>query len=501
VKSRDLLVSEALAKAQRSLYAMIYVLLEGSIDAMDVLQETNMAILRHAAQYDPDRPPLPWFKAFAMNQVLYYRRVRRDEKLVFDTDMINDLARILEEEEAGAEEKQPLDLLERCLEKLPPWQRDLLMERYQKGGKVNDMAHKHALSRVSLSVLMFRIRKALKRCMERLSVRSDTGAEDDERAFVDQLEALLDGTATRAERCALAERMARRPDLKRVYVNHACLHALLTDCGQTRGAAPGRPEHRGAGWRRVVVPLTAAAAACVIFGTLIATRWSAWPAITAEAYGDDDAWLAQLTPLDLQAYRENMGFDPIRPEMEPLQKYEPGSIPNPGAGIEIVEMAQEGGHSRLLAKGDRVWREHLKLDAGKMVFRLGTGVQVTLFGPAELRLHDEHSVSLTSGTLLAECGEQPLRVAVQGLSVQSRHVTFCVNASAGRRTDVVVVSGTLQAAFLACGRLGHLAAGDGVRLLTGHTAQRFRCLLPEDKLRARFFAGNSFITMRDRRKS
>ena len=138
MRSHDLIVSRALAKAQHSLYAMIDVLLEGSIDAMDVLQETNMAILRLADQYDPVRSELPWFKAFAMNQVLYYRRVRRDEKLVFDSDMINGLAQILEAEEAGEEERQPLDLLERCLEKLPSWQRELLMERYQKGERVEE---------------------------------------------------------------------------------------------------------------------------------------------------------------------------------------------------------------------------------------------------------------------------------------------------------------------------------------------------------------------------
>ena len=69
----------------------------GSFDTMDVLQETNAAILKHADKYDESRPALPWFKAFAMNQVLYYRRKRRDEKLLFDTDMINEMASILDD--------------------------------------------------------------------------------------------------------------------------------------------------------------------------------------------------------------------------------------------------------------------------------------------------------------------------------------------------------------------------------------------------------------------
>lgn len=169
MQESDLTVSKALAAAQDKLYAMIYVLLAGSFDTMDVLQETNVAILKNADKYDESRPALPWFKAFAMNQVLYYRRKRRDEKLLFDTEMINELAAILDELENSEGEDEPdyVDLLEKCLDKLPPWQRELLKERYQDGERVNKMASRHLMSRVSLSVLMFRIRKSLQACIEK----------------------------------------------------------------------------------------------------------------------------------------------------------------------------------------------------------------------------------------------------------------------------------------------------------------------------------------------
>jgi RNA polymerase sigma-70 factor (ECF subfamily) len=498
MKSGNLIVSEALAGAQETLYAMIYVLLEGAFDTMDVLQETNMAILRHADLYDPSRPALPWFKAFAMNQVLYFRRVRHDEKLVFDTDLVNDLADLLAAEEAAEEKQDLFALLEACLKKLPPWQRDLLMERYQKGKKVNEMARKRFLSRVSLSVMMFRIRQALKTCIEGMLAKHPVTGSESDRAFVSNLEALLDGSASEAERCALATSMVERPDLRNVYVSHARLHALMR-CRNGRFFAD---QARHPVWstaarilRRAAAVAAILGAALAVWGALRIARGAGEGAIAAEAYEEGDAWLAQLSPLDMQAYREHMGFDALQPELAPLQKYEPGSISNPGAGIEIVEP------DRLLAKGDRVWRERLTVDSGKLTFKLETGAQVTLFGPAEVELHDEDAVSVVSGTLLVECGEKPLRVTVRGMSVQNRNVTFCVNAPNDRQADVVVLSGTLQAGFVDCGRIGHLDAGDGVRLVKGRESLRFRCLVPERELREKIFAGVSVITMRNRRRS
>lgn len=486
---------------------MIFVLLEGSIDTMDVLQETNMAILRNAHLYDPSRPALPWFKAFAMNQVLYYRRTRHDSKLVFNTDMVNEFAAVLTEVESSDRGRDPLDLLEMCLKKLKPWQRELLLERYQNKRKVNEMARKRRVSRVSLSVMMFRLRQALKSCMEGVAYdRSVQGSDEVDREFVEQLETLLDSVASRDEHVSLSEKMCSRPALKQVYVSHARLHALLLS-GSDKLFADQLDSVAGAGssmrFKKVLAYVAATAAAFVLWVVISALfAGSSAGLIQVETYGDDEAWLAQLTPLDMQAYRENMGFDVSQGELNPLQKYEPGSIPNPGAGIEIIEMDLGDGGRHLLTAGDRVWRESLKLESGRLAFRLETGVEITLLGPAELQLHDSGSATLVSGRLVAECREQPLLVVAPGVAVQNRNVAFYVNAVEKKQlADVIVLSGTLQAAFTECGRLGHLAAGEGVRVVKLWDMMRFRCLASESELKDRLFAGKSGINVRNRRKS
>lgn len=326
---------------------------------------------------------------------------------------------------------------------------------------------------------------------------------------------VLDGIADDGERAHFTEALRGNPERMAEYVEYMLLIASAQCLGQDgcfaaeretlREKACGRPARtfwlwRGAVWK-VAAAAAAAVAAVAVWGIFSAVQLTGLDGIVAEPYDEQEEWLAQLTPLDMQAYREHMGFDAVQTELEPLQKYEPGLIPNPGASIEIVDLEGCDLQPRLLEKGDRVWRDKITLDSGKMVFRTETGVLVTLFGPAVIELHSAGALTLESGMLLAECGEEPLRVAVREMIVQNRNVTFCVNVSDHLTGDVVVLSGTLQAAFVDCGRLGHLAAGDGIRFLKDRRIVRFRCLMPEVELRARFFAGNSLITMKHRRKT
>lgn len=514
MKEKSLIVSEALAGAQEKLYAMIYVLLEGSFDTMDVLQETNAAILRHAETYDPSRPALPWFKAFALNQVLYYRRVKRDEKLVFDSELVNELADILADEEGASADGQAdlSDLLEKCLEKLPPWQRDLLKERYLKEKKVNEMARSRFLTRVSLSVLLFRIRKVLQACIEGyLKGGPPPRAPDAAGAFVRDLEALLDGSATPAEKAALAGQMRVSPELKRVYVAHARLHALMR-CRKDRLFADEPPAERAAAAaRRSPRPVAlrrfaaaAAALALLLAGGALVRKGSPGPArhtIAVEECESEDEWLAQLTPLDMQAYEENMGFQELRQEQEEIRKYEPGLLTNTGIGIEILALSESQEKKLLLIPGDYVRRSRLALDSGSLKFRLDSGAVITLFGPGEVTLTDKQSVVLKRGMMVAENGPQGLSVTLPEAVVRNRNGTFGAEVGDLGMADVIVLAGSLQMISEADGRIGCVQAMEGVRLAKGKEPVRFRCLEPSENLKQKFLSGNSKIAMQKRRRS
>ena len=514
MSERQLIVSQALAEAQDKLYAMIYVLMAGSFDTMDVLQETNAAILKHADKYDESRPALPWFKAFAMNQVLYYRRVRRDEKLLFDTEMINDLAAILDEYENPAEEGEPdyVDLLEKCLEKLPPWQRDLLKERYQDGEKVNKMAAKRLMTRVSLSVLMFRIRKVLQACIEKSvkTIQSIMPDKNIEKNFISELEAVLDGTASASEKSELFARMQKDDDLKRLYVVHARLHAVM-HCRNNRLFAE-QPVLSGEVTKESSVTVFPkwhySMAVAVVVLLALGVIWinsmdglhffnnkNVIQVMACEM--DEDEWLNHITPLELQAYEENMGFHEFHEPEPEMIKYEPGIIANPGAGIEILAVKGAEIRGRHLVKGDKVWREHLKLPSeSSMKFKLETGATITLIGPATLDIKDQSTVSLQSGAIMVACDDYSLTLQLPDAKVQNHNAVFCANLSERGMCDVLTLSGLVKMIHSEDNTACYLQQGDGMRLADQDAPIRFRCMESNQETEEKFLSGKSRIVMR-----
>ncbi len=513
MQERHLIVSKALAAAQDKLYAMIYVLLAGSFDTMDVLQETNAAILKNAGKYDESRPALPWFKAFAMNQVLYYRRVRRDEKLLFDTEMISDLAEILDEFESseGGDEPDYVELLERCLEKLPPWQRELLKERYQDGEKVNQMAARRLMTRVSLSVLMFRIRKVLQVCIEKAVKKGGSFVPDKSvhTMFISKLEAVLDGSAALSEQSELLDELSEDPELRRVYVAHARMHAIL-QCRNRRlfSATPTPAEIAAAEPLRAFhwkFGYPAAAAVCVVIA--LGALWLRHSGVRSVLQRGDvihvmvreiseDEWLHQITPLDLQAYEENLGFHKFQQPDPEMLKYEPGVIENPGAAIEVLAMEGDDVQGRHLVRGDKVWREQLNLPAAvSMKFQLEGGARITLIGPATLEIEDAARVFLRRGAILVECDDQMLALKLPGGEVHNCNATFCADNSAGNWSDVMALSGVIKVTGAVDGAAHYLPANEGLRLAGGDEPVRFRLMAPEQVARAKFLSGKSRIVM------
>ena len=159
--------SERLAGAQFDLYAFVAILMRGSGEAADVLQETNLTILRHEVTYDPSRPFLLWARGVARKCVLKFYSARSREKvLVFDDAMIDSLA----EQVPCAKDDQPVEDLARlrkCMGLLAPKQREMVTARYMRGEAVKDIASRASCSEGSVSVLLHRVRQLLADCIEK----------------------------------------------------------------------------------------------------------------------------------------------------------------------------------------------------------------------------------------------------------------------------------------------------------------------------------------------
>jgi RNA polymerase sigma-70 factor (ECF subfamily) len=156
---------ERLVNVQFDLYAFISVLMRGAAEASDILQETNLTIMKNGANFDLSRPFLPWARGVARKCVLKFYSARCHDKLVvFDNAMIERLAELV----PCAEDDQPLAELSRlrkCISLLVPKQREVVTARYLRGEAVKDIASRTNCSEGSVSVLLHRIRQLLADCV------------------------------------------------------------------------------------------------------------------------------------------------------------------------------------------------------------------------------------------------------------------------------------------------------------------------------------------------
>jgi RNA polymerase sigma-70 factor, ECF subfamily len=152
-----------LTSCQDSLYAYILSLLPNEDVARDVLQETNIVLWRKADEFNRTMSFIAWACGIARFQVKAARRDMQRRKLIFDDDLLGDLA--VEAERFATNDTFGKLLLE-CLDELPAGQRALVVERYLPGATLKGLARRLGRSISGLGVSLFRIRQLLAKCLE-----------------------------------------------------------------------------------------------------------------------------------------------------------------------------------------------------------------------------------------------------------------------------------------------------------------------------------------------
>jgi RNA polymerase sigma-70 factor (ECF subfamily) len=152
-----------LTSHQSTLYAFLSALLGRAEGVQDVLQETNLALFAKAAEYDVQRPFLPWAMRFARFQAMAWRKRQSRDRLVLDDGLFDVFADRLTQDAVVSNRR--LDALEACMEKLPEAARDLVDARYLRSASVQEIARNLGRSVNVVSVCLFRIRKTLFDCV------------------------------------------------------------------------------------------------------------------------------------------------------------------------------------------------------------------------------------------------------------------------------------------------------------------------------------------------
>jgi RNA polymerase sigma-70 factor, ECF subfamily len=169
IDSRSTRFVDLLTSHQRDLFAYIDMLMAGDTAVPDVLQDTNLALWSRLADFDFDRPFLPWAFGFAYQRVLAWRKTRSRSRLVFSDEILELISEVYLQDTTTADVR--LAALRTCLEKLDADDARLVQERYVDRAAVKSLASRFGQTANQISVRLFRIRHALGRCVEAALVR------------------------------------------------------------------------------------------------------------------------------------------------------------------------------------------------------------------------------------------------------------------------------------------------------------------------------------------
>ncbi|MEO5914912.1 MAG: sigma-70 family RNA polymerase sigma factor [Luteolibacter sp.] len=155
-----------LTNHQTSMLAYIRSLAPGSSGARDLLQEVNITLWQKRNTFELGTN----FKAWAFQTIRYHmlnhrRRLISRGWLIFDDDLIERLSPEFEIEPDDLEDRHLA--LRTCLLRLRPQDRDLLHHRYATTSSLQEYATATSRSAGTLKAILFNLRAALKRCIER----------------------------------------------------------------------------------------------------------------------------------------------------------------------------------------------------------------------------------------------------------------------------------------------------------------------------------------------
>ena len=152
-------------RAQPAVARFIRSFVRSHSDAEDLLQEVALTIVDRFEKYDPERPFSAWAIGIARNLLkAHFRKQVRSFPTAEDGGAIDRVADAFEHIEPELEDMK--DALESCMRARPAADRKLLALHYEGGLKPAAIGERLGKSANHVAVQLYRIRKALRRCVE-----------------------------------------------------------------------------------------------------------------------------------------------------------------------------------------------------------------------------------------------------------------------------------------------------------------------------------------------
>ena len=150
--------------SQRELKTYIFSIHPHAEDLDDLFQETSLKLWQVFAEFDAQRPFLPWALRIAYFQVLRFRKDRSRDRLYFSDELVELLAAELPE---SGQVDVVRNCLDDCLEKLSPRAREVLLSRYSQKTNIAAVAEKSKQSVHALYRILEKSRSQVVTCLQR----------------------------------------------------------------------------------------------------------------------------------------------------------------------------------------------------------------------------------------------------------------------------------------------------------------------------------------------
>jgi RNA polymerase sigma-70 factor (ECF subfamily) len=152
-----------MTRHQRQIFSYIYVLVPNRSDAEDLLQETSLVICEKFHEFREGTDFVAWACQIAYWRVRYSRQKFARSKVFFEQEIVDVVAETAQSMSQELDDRH--EALGRCLEKLHPRDRDLLLARYERGGGVEEAARRTGRTVATAYKALTRLRKLLLDCV------------------------------------------------------------------------------------------------------------------------------------------------------------------------------------------------------------------------------------------------------------------------------------------------------------------------------------------------
>ncbi|MEM7015022.1 MAG: sigma-70 family RNA polymerase sigma factor, partial [Verrucomicrobiota bacterium] len=162
-----------LSRHEPVIRASIQAIVRRPEDVDEVMQAVSIAAWKKFDTLTEPQGFAKWACVIARYEILKFQRARATDRFHLDEDLVEKLTN------EGAEEVEKrsgrIRHLEVCLNRLPGPRRELVMQAYEPGSSIKDLAIELGKSVDGLYQLLRRIRLELKRCVERRLVETGKG--------------------------------------------------------------------------------------------------------------------------------------------------------------------------------------------------------------------------------------------------------------------------------------------------------------------------------------